>query len=668
MERIDVESLRGQLNKRLDEIEDQFIGIDEIEDKTYMDDRGGLEEANRIAERIEQYGDDEESQVLRSLDEGFLKLKSVREAKIIRKMRDTRKEDAKKDFVSELEKEQEERNARIQEIDEKIEDLEKGRKEKLEIQEEHENAKKLLKNSFQKLDKKIFKDLDGSIKKYADAVKKKEEEIAILKQEKAELEEDNIKLDDLIDEINGVEKNIEKNEEENKETPEVEPAEGNKETPETEPAKENKETPETDPVEENKETPEAEPVEENNENSAKEGTEDNVAPGKREEAPTTNQTKYVYRDGDYGHRGKVDVRPPDSKTNPEEILSKSGNQIGNAQNDARNREGIDPDLGDLGGLRKGKTDALALKEIKVSISNEGKPVYSAIVVNGDKEEIITLDEDIHTRLNGDYVKHFEEVRELEKYLDPNIAELLMKVDKTYSDIEDTDKPTVEEIINASPIKALKNYKELLIGKSEGKLPLIDISYDFSELYAMPTDKDDKRRMKFIQKIAKTNYNKGLLKSYEGRPNILERIKYKLANVFAKRITSGTVDLDDEINPLTNDEIKELYDRESSKDDFNKVEFEKMLEENHIPLEQFKTIVPEYEPASEPSIREGKPTETPIEPTTETLVETNKPNDFKEGLKVSPQSLGNSDATVMSGNSENEVEVGNESSDHGEHDK
>ena len=143
------------------------------------------------------------------------------------------------------------------------------------------------------------------------------------------------------------------------------------------------------------------------------------------------------------------------------------------------------------------------------------------------------------------------------------------------------------------------------------------------------------------------------------------IKQKLSKVFARRITSETIDLDFKSSEIDPSEYIDLYNKESSKNDFDKVEFEKMLAEKNVSLKLFKKWVPEYEPASE--LREGKPTETPtVEPTTETPVEENKQNDFKEGLKVPQQNLGNSNTTVMPENSENVAEVENESKDHGEY--
>ena len=697
MERITKESLDEELNLKLQDAQkgmpanlkiekgdfiDQIHAIDqEIEDSDII--RKKDDEKLKTQTSIRGFYKELDASVYKAIDDSNRQIAKSLENRARRRntlvKRKEKVEKAQQNFISDLQKRKNEIEKQIEDIENQIAKIESEREELKQLRRNHIEVYRL------KVDKDVYQLINKKSREFMQSAREKKEQIKELETQREGFESDLAILDDFMVEVRDGKKEekiveettevletpapeAEKTEKEEKtekteQVPEASTSEKEKseEVPEapTQEAEESKEMPEapTPKVEESKEMPEA------------------LTP-RTEENKQTSESKnnnFVYTDG-YGHRKRVDWTVPNqTKTDPEGDINKVAEELKNKKDEFEDYTQSDPEIVGSNedkveiGTEK-QTNTVELKEIKFSISKDGKPVYSATIVNGDKEEIITLDKNIHTRLNSNYAKNFERIEELDKYLDPNIAELLMKVEKTYSEVEDKDKAKAEEIINKSKIKAFDKYVVFMKGKNEGKKPAIDISYDFSELYNMPTDKDDKRRMKFIQKIAKANYNRGLLKAYERRPSILERIKQKLSNVFARRIASRTVDLDlksDKINPLTNDEIKELYDRESSKDDFNKVEFEKMLEENHIPLEQFKTIVPEYEPASE--LREGKPTETPpVEPTTETPVEENKPNDFKEGLKVSPQSLGNSDTTVMPENSENVAEVENESKDHGEY--
>ncbi len=696
MERITKESLNEELNLKLQDAQkgmpanlkvekgdfiDQIHAIEkEIEDSDII--RKKDEEKLETQTSIRGFYKELDASVYKAIDDSNRQIAKSLENRARRRntlaKRKEKVEKAQQNFISDLQKRKNEIEKQIEDIENQIAKIESEREELKQLRRNHIEVYRL------KVDKDVYQLINKKSREFMQSAREKKEQIKDLETQREGFESDLAILDDFMVEVRDGKK-------EEKVVEEIIIEEVN---PETTTPKAEKPEQETEKLEKVSETPapEAEKTEEVLEapvSEPKKSEKVSEAPAKQtektEKAPVApaqktknveennnkttsnnpNNNKYVFNSG-YGNDWVVDLKAPSSSTKTEEILDKHALEIEAVQEGVKNRQSADPNLEDL--ENTGKEDeakALALKEIKVSISNEGKPVYSAIIVDDDKEEVITLDKDIHTKLNSAYVRHFAEVPQLAKYLDPNIAELLMKVDKTYNNIEDTDKSTVEEIIKSSKIKALKRYKELLIGKSEGKLPLIDISYDFSELYNMPTDKDDKRRMKFIQKIAKANYNIGLLKSYEGRPSILERIKQKLSNVFARRITSETIDLDFKSSEIDPSEYIDLYNKESSKNDFDKVEFEKMLAEKNVSLKLFKKWVPEYEPASE--LREGKPTETPtVEPTTETPVEENKQNDFKEGLKVPQQNLGNSNTTVMPENSENVAEVENESKDHGEY--
>ena len=654
MERITKESLDEELNLKLQDAQKGMPANLKVEKGDFIDQIHAIEKEIEDSDIIRKKDDEKlktqtsirgfykelDASVYKAIDDSNRQIAKSLENRARRRntlvKRKEKVEKAQQNFISDLQKRKNEIEKQIEDIENQIAKIESEREELKQLRRNHIEVYRL------KVDKDVYQLINKKSREFMQSAREKKEQIKDLETQREGFESDLAILDDFMVEVRDGKK-------EEKVVEEIIIEEVN---PETTTPKAEKPEQETEKLEKVSETPapEAEKTEEVLEapvSEPKKSEKVSEAPAKQtektEKAPVApaqktknveennNKTtsnnptnnKYVFNSG-YGNDWVVDLKAPSSSTKTEEILDKHAPEIEAVQEGVKNRQSADPSLEDL--ENTGKEDeakALALKEIKVSISNEGKPVYSAIIVDDDKEETITLDKDIHTKLNSAYVRHFAEVPQLAKYLDPNIAELLMKVDKTYNNIEDTDKSTVEEIIKSSKIKALKSYKELLIGKSEGKLPLIDISYDFSELYNMPTDKDDKRRMKFIQKIAKANYNIGLLKSYEGRPSILERIKQKLSKVFARRITSETIDLDSKSS--------------------------------------------EIDPSKDPSIREGKPTETPtVEPTTETPVEENKQNDFKEGLKVPQQNLGNSNTTVMPENSENVAEVENESKDHGEY--
>ncbi len=662
MERITKESLNEELNLKLQDAQkgmptnlkvekgdfiDQIHAIEkEIEDSDII--RKKDEEKLNTQTSIRGFYKELDASVYKAIDDSNRQIAKSLENRARRRntlaKRKEKVEKAQQNFISDLQKRKNEIEKQIEDIENQIAKIESEREELKQLRRNHIEVYKL------KVDKDVYQLINKKSREFMQSAREKKEQIKDLETQREGFESDLAILDDFMVEV----RDGKKEEKIVEETTEV------LETP----APEVEKTEKAEKTEKTEQVPEASTSEKEKSEEVPETTAPRTEENKQVSEPKSDNTVHTYG---YGHRQRVNWTVPNQTTTvPEESIDKAAEELNSKKNEFEAYNQSDPKI--VGSSEdktesEKQTNTVELKEIKFSISKDGKPVYSATIVNGDKEEIITLDKNIHTRLNSNYAKNFERIEELDKYLDPNIAELLMKVEKTYSEVEDKDKAKAEEIINKSKIKAFDKYVVFMKGKNEGKKPAVDISYDFSELYDMPTDKDAKRRIKFIQKIAKANYNRGLLKAYEGRPSILERIKQKLSNVFARRITSGTLK-SDKINPLTNDEIKELYDRESSKDDFNKVEFEKMLEENHIPLEQFKTIVPEYEPASE--LREGKPTEMPIESTTETPVEENKPNDFKEGLKVSQQSLNNSNPTVISGNNENEVEVENESSNHGEY--
>ena len=651
MERITKESLDEELNLKLQDAQkgmptnlkvekgdfkDQIHAIDkEIEDSDII--RKKDEEKLETQTSIRGFYKELDASVYKAIDDSNRQIAKSLENRARRRntlvKRKEKVERAQQNFISDLQKRKNEIEKQIEDIENQIAKIESEREELKQLRRNHIEVYRL------KVDKDVYQLINKKSREFMQSAREKKEQIKELETQREGFESDLAILDDFMVEVrDGRKEEVSEELTLDAETPEPE-AEKTVEVPETPKAEESKEVPEAPTQEAEKQeevtetpAPEVEKTEQVQETlvSKTEKTEGTTpqtpalvtskkAKKENKQTSESKENNTVYTDG-YGHRQRVNWTVENqTDTNPEESIEIVAEELKDKKDKFKAYDEQDPEIKNSN-KDKSKTELvnqnniLELKEIKVSISSEGEPVYSATIVNGDKEETITLDDEIHTRLNSNYAKNFERIEELDKYLDPNIAELLMKVEKTYSEVENKDQSTVEEIINKSKIKAFDKYVGVMKGKREVKKPAIDISYDFSELYDMPTDKDTKRRIKFIQKIAKANYNRGLLKSYEARPSIFERIKQKLSNVFARRITSETID----------------------------------------------------DPSKEPSIREGKPTEMPIESTTETPVEANKPNDFKEGLKVTQQNLGNSNTTVTPENSENVAEVENESSNHGEY--
>lgn len=160
-----------------------------------------------------------------------------------------------------------------------------------------------------------------------------------------------------------------------------------------------------------------------------------------------------------------------------------------------------------------------IKEAGFYIDDNGTPIYYVLIAKADGtketyqnegfEQIIPVDSEMEKNLKDKGIENSK------KYYDFALASILKEVDEKYH----------ISVQNSG----LAKYKETMKNKALKditKRATINIDYDFSNLYQMPTEQAEINKIKYLKKLANRNYRENLA-SYEKAPNLLQRIWRKL---------------------------------------------------------------------------------------------------------------------------------------------
>lgn len=240
------------------------------------------------------------------------------------------------------------------------------------------------------------------------------------------------------------------------------------------------------------------------------------------------------------------------------------------------------------------------------------PTYSIDIIdeNGKAQSFVSTGFECVKVLNGEVKSLLEKNRndkDITKYLDLGLANILQQVDKKYG------------------TTGLKQYQQMLDNREKeiAKEDMLDIEYDFSELYKMPNIKEelkkiqdkgskeeidkfkrsnDKARLKELQKIAKNNSKIGLAQ-YEKRPNFLKRLWNQIATLKitdGKQKEEGKTD-DSKRKEKWVDEMYKQYINEKDTTGFDAKIFEEQINSiEGVGLEEKKELLNRIAKASEPT--------------------------------------------------------------------
>ena len=163
----------------------------------------------------------------------------------------------------------------------------------------------------------------------------------------------------------------------------------------------------------------------------------------------------------------------------------------------------------------GRQPTVQIQNIACKVLDGGVPVYTVYMKMPDNS-VVPYETSVNVGKDGSFKQlSKDEARRIEykyniidasRYYDINLENVLAEVDRTYG------------------TEGVKQYQTLM--KTREGASVLDIDYNFSELYQTPTDPEAKMQLKSLRKLAKANYNLGLA-SYEKAPNLFKRLWKKI---------------------------------------------------------------------------------------------------------------------------------------------
>lgn len=485
-----------ELKQRLEEIRN-MDSIDDLEEQIALKDE--------LAKQI-QYLNDLEEDLLLQLEEtkdfsaredlngritGVRQDKDEKEMKLtdIEKMisetkeaRNSEKQTAKNEFVSELQERQIKIKTQIDKKKNKIEEIEADRKQFLDTIEEN---KAVL--SLKKPDSKVYQVASEENAKLIEEARKKNKRIKRLTREIGNLEKESEEIENVLQELEEMPKEIEGEPEEvsedvRKEQEDLMWKEYRKE-------QEDKKTEEID-----KAYTEKDEIERKEEEQVKAETEKEVAQYLEGE-----NVKNLKQEPVEEVRGQA-AEEKSQKVKQQTVKSKETKPEERAVNGSKNK----------------------ITKVEFYISAGSVPSYRVTINNG--KEDLTFEHGGYECVKMLSEKDIEELNKkhiypevARKYYDKGLADTLKDADRYYGT------SGLEDYMSMIKDKELfKRYPDDLKVKD-----YLDVDYDFSELYEKPNDEQDKENLKQLKKLAKANARKGLA-SYEKAPNILQKIWKKFS--------------------------------------------------------------------------------------------------------------------------------------------
>lgn len=181
------------------------------------------------------------------------------------------------------------------------------------------------------------------------------------------------------------------------------------------------------------------------------------------------------------------------------------------------------------------------------------------------EQIIPVDSEMEKNLKDKGIENSK------KYYDFALASILKEVDEKYH----------ISVQNSG----LAKYKETMKNKALKditKRATINIDYDFSNLYQMPTEQAEINKIKYLKKLANRNYQSNLA-SYEKAPNFLQRLWRKLTT---KELPESSQEIKVENTNPAQEEMKELTGTE--RHDYIVNTFDQLYDEPGFEMVTFAT--------------------------------------------------------------------------------
>ena len=216
-----------------------------------------------------------------------------------------------------------------------------------------------------------------------------------------------------------------------------------------------------------------------------------------------------------------------------------------------------------------------IKEAGFYIDDNGTPIYYVLIAKADGtketyqnegfEQIIPVDSEMEKNLKDKGIENSK------KYYDFALASILKEVDEKYH----------ISVQNSG----LAKYKETMKNKALKditKRATINIDYDFSNLYQMPTEQAEINKIKYLKKLANRNYQSNLA-SYEKAPNFLQRLWRKLTT---KELPESSQEIKVENTNPAQEEMKELTGTE--RHDYIVNTFDQLYDEPGFEMVTFAT--------------------------------------------------------------------------------
>ncbi len=394
--------------------------------------------------------------------------------------RSEEKQNAKMEFTAELQERQDKIKAGVNKKQKQIEELEASRKEFLDTIKENETILKL-----KKPDSKVYISATEENAKCIEEARKNNKRVKRLTRDIAKLEQESSDIDTILQEIDKIEQ-LKK------------PEEAQRNDAESKPKQE-------EPIndEEVKKQEDLMWSEYRQEREDKKAKEIDKAYQEKEE-----QEKIEEKQRQEDYKKEIDIFDEIEKQTGSKS-SKNTEQTGKPtvqQGQEKNEKGSET------GEPK---NSYSIGQISFVIE-ENQPTYHLIVKNEKGEEvetisiqgfdeIKTIDEDKEMSL-----ARFKNIHQPGKYYDVNVEKLLIEADKKYN------------------TSGLKKYEEMMrkVELISQRGEILDIDYDFSELYLKPEDKNNRQLLKKLKNIAKANRKKDLA-SYEKEPDILKKLLKKI---------------------------------------------------------------------------------------------------------------------------------------------
>ena len=231
-----------------------------------------------------------------------------------------------------------------------------------------------------------------------------------------------------------------------------------------------------------------------------------------------------------------------------------------------------------------------VKNIQFTIE-DNQPVYHVFVEDRDGnyikdismsgfDEIETIDQE-----KAEELYSTKNICQASKYYDVNIEKILMIVDAKYN------------------TSALKQYEQMIkdveLKPDQKRTELLDINYDFSELYNKPNELEDREKLKALKKLAKANAKREIA-TYQKAPNffkvIWRRISQKLLEIQEENPRNQETTIEEDV-PTTRG-MEEITPERMKKD------LEQLYDEPGFSIDEFVKDMPEEEANKYKSYRDS----------------------------------------------------------------